>query len=205
MISLWYSLPGWKHALFFPPNWHGRACPINSRSIEAWFPGDALMRAWWCRALKISLLPAALSHMNGGPSKLRMLPFPSPLKETISSLCFPLAACLFPQYIKTFYPWRVQDLRLNIFPCRCRLLHLNRSKGWFARVAQIHASTCGLSTSRTGSVQGRLSQTSVACFHIEFIVVFHSHPLLLITPFSNGLKGSYTTQHPLPVKAGILS
>lgn len=69
----------------------------------------------------------------------------------------------------------------------------------------MHASTLGLSASRTVSVQGRSSQTSVACFQIEFIMVFNCHPLLLVTPFSAGLKGSYTTQHLLPVQVGVCS
>lgn len=135
MVTLWYPLPGWKHALFFPPGCHGRTCPTNSRSIETWFPRDAVMCTCCCSALMsnkvqdhVNISPQQ-SHFQqlfppwipGVPSRLRMLLFPSPLREGISSLHSPLAAHLFPQQFETFYPWRDQDLCLNIFPCICPL------------------------------------------------------------------------------------
>lgn len=72
-------------------------------------------------------------------------------------------------------------------------------------VAQAQETISRLSTSRTVSVQGRSRQTSVDYFQIELIVGFNSHSLLLVLPFSAGLKGSYTKQRLLTEGADVCS
>lgn len=97
VVSLWYPRPGWKHALFFPPNWHGRACPVNSRGTEVWFPRDALMCVCWCSALMSNKVQAQVRTsphwscswqlfprwISGGPSRLRLLLFPLPSRRAL--------------------------------------------------------------------------------------------------------------------------
>lgn len=113
----------------FPPSWRARACPTNS-SIEACFPRDTLTCACWCSALVSNKLQACVKvspQRNDSrqlvptwisiPSRLRMLLFPSPLREGTGSLHVPPAARRSPQHFETFHPWRVEDLCLNISPC----------------------------------------------------------------------------------------